>query len=261
MDDNSSKRSSSDDEKENDHDLRWKRLYRIGGTSALIIIGLWIIQGVIIIAMGPPPSTASGWFTHFEEYGLLGLLNSFLLDIVAVTLMIPVFLALYIALRRVADSLMAISGILVLMGITLSFATNVTLSMLYLSHQYAAATTEVQRSLYMAVGESILTNFNGTGSTIGYLFMSIAGLIISIVMLRSKSFSKATAYTGILANAIQLAEPPGAFVPASFYENMGIGFFLVAVSGVFFIPWYILSARALLRLGRLKEKPRPQSSE
>lgn len=84
--------------------------------------------------------------------------------------------------------------------------------------------------------------------------MSIAGLIISIVMLRSKYFSKAAACAGILANAIQLAEPPGPFVPVSFYENMGIGFLLVAISGVFFIAWYILSARTLLRLGRLKEK-------
>jgi hypothetical protein len=65
---------------------------------------------------------------------------------------------------------------------------------------------------------------------------------------------------GILANALQLAEPPVAFVPASFYENMGIGFFLIIISFVFFVIWYILIARTLFRLGRLKGKTLPQPS-
>jgi len=40
-------------------------------------------------------------------------------------------------------------------GIALYFAVNPTLSMLYLSDQYAAATTDAQRSAFLAAGEAL----------------------------------------------------------------------------------------------------------
>ena len=65
-------------------------------------------------------------------------------------------------------------------------------------------------------------------------------------MLRSRAFHKATAYVGILANALALADFIAlAFVPALY----GLP---TAASALFRVTWYVLIALGLFRLGRSK---------
>jgi hypothetical protein len=90
----------------------------------------------------------------------------------------------------------------------------------------------------------------------GLLLIAVAGLIVSVVMLRNKTFNKVTAYAGILANVFQLAEPPVILVPANFYQNIGL--FLILISFVFYVMWYLLLARTLFRLEYLERKGLPQ---
>lgn len=56
--------------------------------------------------------------------------------------------------------------------------------------------------MLLAAGQALLAihdpNALGPG-TLGFLLVTLAGLIISAVMLRSNVFGKTTAYTGILA--------------------------------------------------------------
>jgi hypothetical protein len=111
--------------------------------------------------------------------------------------------------------------------------------MLTLSNQYAAATTDAQRSLLEASGQAMLAIYQGTAFDVSYVLLSVAPLIISVVMLRSSAFGKVTAYVGILANAIGL----GLFVPA-------IGVFLSLISIVGLLIWYILIARRLFTLAQ-----------
>jgi hypothetical protein len=61
---------------------------------------LYVIETIGVGAMGPPPATVDDWFTLFRNHGLLGLFDAYLLDVVAVALMVPLFLALYAALGR-----------------------------------------------------------------------------------------------------------------------------------------------------------------
>jgi hypothetical protein len=82
--------------------------------------------------------------------------------------------------------------------------------MLFLSEQYAAATTEAQRSMFMASGQAVLALnnpgaiFEGTGIYMSFFLLAAASLIISVVMLRSNLFSRVTASIGILASALDL---------------------------------------------------------
>ena len=55
-------------------DSGWKGLYRVGGTAALLMAVFIPIQFIIFVAL-PPPSTAIGWFTLFQNNRLLGLLD------------------------------------------------------------------------------------------------------------------------------------------------------------------------------------------
>jgi hypothetical protein len=110
----------------------------------------------------------------------------------------------------------------------------------------------------MAAGQAMVSISieHGTGAYMGLLLIAVAGLTVSVVMLRVGTFGKVAASAGILANALQLAEPPVVLVPADFYHN--IGALLIVTSFVFYAVWYVLIARTLFRLWRLEGEAIPQ---
>ena len=220
-------------------DPAWKALYRVGGAAALTIVGLMAIQIIIFIAL-PPPGTVIGYFTLFHKNGLLGLLSLDLLYSVDTVLVVLIYLALYAALRRASPSFMAIALTLGLVGIAAYFASNTAFEMLSLSNQYAAATTDAQRALFVAAGQAMLAIYTGTAFDVYYLLNAFATLIISGVMLRSAIFGKGTAYVGILAAVLM-------FVPSTAGT---IGLYLALSSLVPTAIWLILIARRLFRLGQ-----------
>jgi hypothetical protein len=222
-------------------DGHWNWLYKIAGVAALISVVIILLEVIRNIA-SPPPSTVVGWFTLFQSNKFLGLLAFELLIIISNALAIPMYLAFYIALRRVSQSFMIIALALGLIGIAAVFAARPAFEMLYLSDQYATATTDVQRSMFLAAGEMVLVTFNGTASQVSYVFAAIALTTISVVMLRSGIFSKITGYVGIITNVLAL----GFYLP-----EIGIIFGLISVLP-FLIIWNILIARRFFQLGQGK---------
>jgi hypothetical protein len=109
-------------------------------------------------------------------------------------LLIAVFSALWDSLRRANESLMAIALILQLVATATYFASIVAFDTLFLSNQYANATTEAERSMFLAAGETMLVTWQGTAFDISYVPSAFAILIVSAVMLRGHLFSKTTGY-------------------------------------------------------------------
>jgi len=233
-------------------DSAWKSLYTVGGAAALIagvIFRRNLGPEISLFSGHAPPSTVIDWFTLLQNNKLLGLSLLNLFDIVDYALVGLMFLALYAALRRANESYMAIATTLGFVGIAVYFASNTAFSMLSLSDQYAAATTDAQRSMFLAAGQAMLAINNpgaiyqGTGWYMSFLLLAVAGLIISAVMLRSNIFSKVTAYVGILASAFDLTCCITlAFVPA-------IDVFLLSASGLLLMIWHILVGWRLFQLG------------
>lgn len=219
-------------------DSRWSWLYKIGGAAALFSVAIVPIQFVIFI-LWPPPATALGWFTLFQNNKLGGLLAFELLFPVNAAFGITTTLALYVALRRVNESLMAIALALGLVEAVAFIVARPAMEMLYLSERYAAATTDAQRALFLAAGEAVWATFNGTAFHVGYNLFSIYFLIVSVVMLRRPIFGRVTAYMGILAAILNW----GLYVPK-------IGLLLSILSIVPLAIWLVLVARRLFQLGR-----------
>jgi hypothetical protein len=220
-------------------DHRWSSLYTIGGAAALFAVAIIPVQLMIFIAWGQP-ETAIGWFTLFEDNKLAGLLAFELLLIVSTALGITTTLALYIALRRVNESLMVIALALGLVEAVAFIVARPAFEMLYLSEEYAAAPTEAQRAMFLAAGEAVLATFHGTAFHLAINLFSIYFLIVSVVMLQSNIFGKVTAYMGILAAIFNWA----LYVPE-------IGIFLAILSVIpFWAIWLILVARRLFQLAR-----------
>jgi len=229
-------------------DQVWKGLYRIGGAAALLIGIFYVTEISVVAATGVPPSTAIAWFELLQNNRLVGIFDLFPLDIVSVSLMTPMFLALYVALRRGSQTWMAIATAVGLLGVADFFATNTAMSMLSLSNQYAAATTDTQRAVLLTLGQQLLAASQTTGQFMANTLNCAAGLIISFVMLRSSRFGKSAAAVGILGNGLEVLP----FVPPSIVA------LVIAVGGVFLVIWYILIARSLLRFGKEVSKGRPR---
>ena len=230
-------------------DSAWKSLYRVGGTAALIAAGLEIaavlVSVVFFSTSGPAPTTVIGWFTLLRDDRLLGLFELGLLDIIAFVLLVPMFLALYVALRRASQSWMAIGTTFAFVGLAVYVGTENAFSMLSLSDQYAAATTDTQRFMLLAAGQAMLAIGGvGTGAYMAFFLVGVSALVISVVILQSDIFDKVTAYVGILAGVLTLAYCIGSVsVPAG-------GGPLVWASGLFEVIWIIMVGRRLFHLGR-----------
>jgi hypothetical protein len=149
-----------------------------------------------------------------------------------------ILLALYVALQRTSQSLMAIALTAGLGGIGAYFASGTAFDMLSLSSQYAAATTDAQRSLFLAAGQVILTTYQGTAFDVGYVLEGMSLLIIAVVMLRSTRFSKVTASVGLLLGVMSLLPPTAGT----------IGLFFALGSLLPLEIWLILIARRLFML-------------
>jgi hypothetical protein len=234
-------------------DSHWKSLYKIGGAIALIVVLVALLEVIITFFPGggrtePGGVTVNDWFTLFHNNWFLGLRNLGLLNIIITTLGIPIFFALFSAHRRVNITYAALAMVIAFIGVAVFLATNRAFSMLDLSSQYAAATSDVQRAMLAAAGQAMLSvgQSHTPGTFLGFFLSEVASMIISIVMLQGKVFSKVTAYLGILGFGLLLVfEVCSSFVPALFNVAM-----LFAMSGgLLSMVWYILIARRFFQLG------------
>lgn len=216
----------------------WNKLYQVAGMVALLTAVLIVVQ-VAVFILFPPPGTTLEIFTLFQDNALLGFLALDLLYVIDNVLLIPILLALYIALRKTNQTFTLIAVALGFVGIAALFASNPAAGMQTLSGRYGAAGTDAQRAIFLAAGEAILAGYTGTAYHISLILGSVALVILSIVMLQDKRFNKATAIMGILANGLAL----GLYVP-KYGTNIQLS------SVLFLLAWYILIARDLFQLGQ-----------
>ena len=227
-------------------DAKWKSLYKAGGAGALIVGTLLLIEMIAYITTSAPSlADTAGWFSLFHNNRFIGLLDFGILELYALVLFVPMFLALYVVLRRASESYMAIAAILAFVGIAVNFATSKLFSLLTLSDLYAAATNVAMKSQFLATGQAILAvgALGGIGGSVeGGIPLAVAGLIISVIMLRSNILGKAVGYLGILANGIGLVMYFNAALAPAMSGSPFFGAFFL-----FSIIWFFLTGRKLLQ--------------
>ncbi len=233
----------------------WIGLFRVGGVAALIAAlafrrnlgSEWmLLRSLGLISAGPltSPATMRDWFALLQNDRVLALTLLNLFDMVNYALVGLMFLALCVALRRVNRSAATIAAALSFVGVTIYLASNQALTLSSLSNQYAAATTDAQRSLLLAAGQAVLAihqnaGYEGSGIYLSFFLVTMAGLIISVVMLRSEIFSMITAYLGLLANGFGL----GYYIALVFAPTLIA--LPISISAVFLLAWYVLIGRQL----------------
>ena len=216
--------------------VRSRRIFRAGAVAALATIALVLANGAVLIS-NPIPSTVAGHFRQIQDNALIGLVNLDLVMLVSELLAAAVFVALYTALRRMNPLTATLALGLSLSGILLYVSINPALSFLFLSDQYAGASSAAQRASFLAAGETLWAAYQGTAFAVFYLMGAVATLIFASMMLRGRVFNRATAYTGLVSGTLMLVPPLPAF-----------GAVGVAISSVSLVPMVVFEALVAWRL-------------
>jgi hypothetical protein len=230
-------------------DTNWKPLYRIGGIAALIFIVYSLATMIFAFTVGFQPGSVAEIFDLLQTDRLLGLLRLDVLTVIAIPLYYPLFLSIYVALRKSRVSYTALAALLAFAGITLFLATPSAFSLIPLSNKYAVAATAAEKAQLLAAGEALIASdmWHGTGAMVGGMLLLIAELILSIVMLNSIAFSRGTAIVGIFTYGLDLSHfIVGAFSPKA-------SEIVMAIAGTLYLVWFILVARDLFKLGKKTE--------
>ena len=238
-------------------DRDWQSLYRTGGMSAWLCAAMYLLASAIYIPANlaaPPPADVLEWFTLFQDHAITGLFFLGLADIAIMILWGPLALALYTALKQAGQTWSLIATAFVFVGMAVFLSTNAAFPMLSLSRQYADAITEAERSALLAAGRALIAI--NEGNYWGMPLVWLGGLILSIVMLRSMVFGKATAWLGILGMALLLLSVPFAGYTTTGPMSVAVST-IVAISyaggGLLSLAWYILIGMRLVRLGQLSQ--------
>lgn len=224
-------------------------LYKLGAVSALLVLCTAVLEIVITFLPGGYASadTMIDWFNLLHNNWFLGLRNLGLLNIVMTALEIPMFFVLYRIHRSHNPVLSTLALIISFIGAAVFYATNRAFPMWDLSIQYAAATTAIQRTVLEAAGQAMLAvgQSHTPGTFIGFFFLEIAGIMISVVMLRCRIFSRLNGYAGMLGFGMLLFyEVCQSFVPAL----SGVALIFALIGGLLNLLWYALIAHRLFKM-------------
>jgi len=158
-----------------------------------------------------------------------------------------IFLALAAALWETHKSAAAVALASGLVGVAVSLSSNVSLTLLSLSRQFAAATSAAQQAALLAAGQAVLATgdplaiYPSAGAYVSLLLIAVAGLLFSVILLRPH---RAAGIVGLLASGCDLVYWLTVFLAPSSRAS------LLAAGGLFWMIWHLLVGLSLLRLAK-----------
>ncbi|MEO0595123.1 MAG: DUF4386 family protein [Chloroflexota bacterium] len=227
-------------------EVNWQTLFRVGRIAALMVVIL-IVAEVIAWMIYPQPDNIEEWFVLFQSNPLIGLVDFWGLELPMYVMFALVFLALYVVLVKTNPSVITIALVCILIGTAILISTNNPFTMLNLSNRYAITTTESEQSMLLAAGEMILVNTNQRavgGFNAGLFLVSVAGLLVSLVMLETPIFNRTIAYTGIAAYSLSLVD----YLRQMMTQSEIIALSIILPNAILLIIWFFFVSRSLNQL-------------
>jgi hypothetical protein len=226
----------------------WKPLYKAGAIAALVAALIFRrnlgAEVSLFTGMQAVPHSVVEWYALLQRSPITGLAFLSIFDLINYTLEGLIFLALGVTLWQAHKNSAALALASGLVGISISFASNHSFSMFSLSQQYAIATTEAQKSILLAAGQSLLittdplATWPATGTYVSLLLIALAGWLFSISLFPS---NRATAILGLMASGCDLA------YCLTFALAPSLQVVWLASGGAFWMLWHLLVARILFQ--------------
>lgn len=232
-------------------DTQSKALYRVAGTMALFIALAGLIDAMAsmgIEARDNRTVAISEWFTLFQTNRFAAFSSLGVINIITLSLGIPIYLAFPQAHRQDHPALAALASIFFFIGVAVYLSSNTVFSLFAVSRQYASA-PEAQKPLLEAAGRALLAQGADLtpGTFLGLCLTQIAGLLITSVMARGNVFGKWTGRAGLAGfSLMSIFFILTAFGP----EHYNTAMLLAAPGGLILVTYQILLARRFYQLGR-----------
>ena len=183
-----------------DPDGKW--IYRVGGLSALVL-GIGYLLTIIVMityAGGFPPPGIEARLAFFTEHAAGWWVVSALM-IFTDLLYVPVFLALYQALKGINKYMMALAlaceGLFVVLDLAITWTAYS--SLITLGGNYAVATSDAQRATIVAAAGYPSASIDSSLLGIYIILIPALGLLLASLVMRRGIFGKALAYLGVIA--------------------------------------------------------------
>jgi hypothetical protein len=203
-----------------------------------------IVGGAIIIGiMGGQPQTALEYFEVMQESKLAGLLYDDFFSILLVALYLLTFTGIFFVVARRNFAIAFFSTLLTYVAVILTIGAHSGFTLIHLSEQYWAASDDIVRSQLITAGETAISQniWNSTSGFFSGLFLQGAGVLISIAMLKHPSFTKVTAISGLIANAMDL------FQHLMHHARVEVPDGILYIAGPLYLIWFISMAIDLLK--------------
>lgn len=225
-----------------DPEGRW--VYKVGGIAAFILaIGYLLTFPVYAWVGDAPPTSVEAQVVYFGEHAA-GWWTILFLMVITDILLIPVFTALYLALKETNKYLMLLAVACAGLFVTLDLAVTWTAfsALLIAGGHYAAATSEVMKSVAIsAAGYPSAVLASPLSGVYGIVMPALGVLLTGIVMLKG-TFNKTTAILAILMGITGII-----FMGKYAWEALD---FIRIVNALLAMIWYFFISFGLVRLGK-----------
>lgn len=218
-------------------------LYKAGSLALFVSGILLLIYAGTLLILGPAPSPLVSYLNFLAANYLLVIIGMSFLT-AALVLLIPAIFAFYHSLKPVSIGRTVVgcgilfSGIMVflanvgnyfwLVNIALNYGRVCVTNCQQLNETAATATSSVVIDFYIAI-----------------LLIIIGILVISLAMLKSKVFGKATGYLGIIAGIFSIVVPG---VQEILYLNLSLSAYPLVISFILYGIWALLAGSKLYKL-------------
>jgi len=229
-------------------ELQWKSIYRIG---AICVFSAALVMILEILLTALPegarvPLTLAELFEMYDRNWFMAMRYMGLINIIATTLMIPVFFSLYGIHRERHNVYSGLILLLYIAGYTIFMADNSSFALLELSSKYELASSESMKSSLLSAGEALFAKgaSHTPGTFPGFFISELTFILFCVIMLNGQVFSKITAVIGIIGfSFLFVFEVCSSFIPSLYDTAMIFAIF----GGISTIIWQIMVGLKLFK--------------
>ena len=219
-----------------------KRLYLVGGVSAILLGMSYIFITVLYALSGALPSESEEWLKHISLY-IMEWRTILVISVLTDFLFILVVWSLYVALKEVnRNAILAgtgFVGLFVVLDLAVTWPNYS--SLINLSCKYAVATNDTQRIAFVAAANYAVGVLSSKLFAVYAILVPAIGiLIIGFVMIKG-TFGKVTGYLGVVTGILGIISVVGSFLIAT----LGM---TTIITSVLTTLWVLFVGYKLLRL-------------
>jgi len=203
-----------------------KSVLRWGGLAGLLA-GILFILAMVVVVIGPAatdPADLVGWVTRFPDIKTARILEN-MVYLIALILAVPLYLALYQALRKTSLAAALFGSVLGIVGLTamiVSATPHVAHHPISDLYHMPGATPADQASL--ALMWQATRGILDAMLYVGFFVVPIGSILLSVGMLKTPSFGKVwggvgmvLGVVGLVTAVLQLVDPPSMIGAASYF--------------------------------------------